>query len=490
MIKLLHILFVTVVFVSCQSNAKQEKADANVQNNRPNIILINTDDQGYADVGSFGAKNFKTPFLDKMADEGIILTNFHVAESVCSASRSALLTGCYPVRLGIRGALLPDGNLGLNPKETTIAELLKPLGYKTAIYGKWHLGHQPEFLPTRQGFDDYFGIPYSHDMWPNHPWQGKLYNFPPLPLMQGEEVLEFDPDITQLTTLYTERALKFIEENKEEPFFLYVAHSMPHVPLAVSDKFKGKSESGLYGDVMMEIDWSVGEILKALDKFGIDQNTIVIFTSDNGPWLRYGQHAGSTFPLREGKTTSFEGGQRVPFIMRWPAKIPAGLVSDKPAMTIDILPTISEITGAGLPDLKIDGKNVLPLLLGTEGANSPHDGYFFYRRDELQAVMADDWKLIYPHTYMSVDGTTTRNDGFPGESYEKEIGMELYNLKNDIGETTNVIDQFPEQVARLEAIAEGMRDQLGDKLTNRIGTENREPGRWLGDDADQKSVKK
>jgi len=481
MIKLPYFLFIAGVFISCRSNPKQENVDSTAQNNRPNIILINTDDQGYADVGRFGAKGFKTPNLDKMADEGIILTNFHVAQSGCSASRTALLTGCYPVRLGILGALTPDEKIGLNPNETTIAELLKPLGYKTAIYGKWHLGHHPEFLPTRQGFDDYFGIPYSHDMWPNHPWQGTVFNFPPLPLMQGEEVIEFDPDISQLTTWYTEHALKFIEENKEQPFFLYVAHNMPHVPLAVSDKFKGQSERGLYGDVIMEIDWSVGEILDALKKFDIDQNTMVIFTSDNGPWLTYGGHGGSALPLREGKGSSFEGGERVPFIMRWPDKIPAGLVSDEPAMTIDLLPTIAKITGAKLPDKKIDGKNILPLMLGMEGAKNPHESYFFYRSEDLQAVLTDHWKLILPHTYSTVAGITPRNDGIPVASYKKQIGLELYDLKNDKSETTNLAEEYPDVVKRLMIFVEDMRDELGDKSINRKGKENREPGR-LGND--------
>jgi len=478
--KIPSIILVVVIAISCQPNAKQGNIDSSVQNNRPNIIIINTDDQGYTDLGKYGAKGFTTPFIDKMADEGITFTNFHVAESVCSVSRAALLTGCYPVRLGLRNALVPKQPIGLNPEETTIAELLKPLGYKTAIFGKWHLGDHPAFLPTRQGFDEYFGIPYSHDMWPGHPWQGTVFNFPPLPLMQGEEVVEVNPDFTQLTTLYTERAVKFIEENKEKPFFLYVAHSMPHVPLAVSDKFKGKSES-LYGDVMMEIDWSVGEILKALDAFGIDQNTIVIFTSDNGPWLTYGGHSGSAFPFREGKSTSFEGGTRVPYIMKWPARIQSGLMSDELAMTIDILPTIAKITGAKLPDLEIDGKNILPLFLGTEGAKSPHEGYFFYRSDELQAVMVDQWKLVFPHTYLSVDSIAPRNDGVPVESYEKKIGLSLYDLKKDRSETVNLAEKYPAEVARLQALADGMRDQLGDKLTNRKGTENREPGRWLGE---------
>jgi len=483
MIKLPYFLFIVVVFTSCRSNPDQENADSAREDNRPNIIIIFADDQGYADVGRFGAKGFKTPNLDKMAKSGVTLTNFHVAQPGCTPSRTALLTGCYPNRLGMRG-IGPESTHGLNPTETTIAELLKPLGYKTAIYGKWHLGHRPEFLPTRQGFDEFFGTPYSHDMWPNHPWQGKVHpnqgtvvNYPPLPLMQDEEVIELNPDITQLTTWYTEHALKFIDENKDQPFFLYVAHNMPHVPLAVSDKFKGQSERGLYGDVIMEIDWSVGEILAALKKFNIDQNTIVIFTSDNGPWLSYGGHGGSAYPLRQGKGTSFEGGMREPFIMRWPDKIPAGLVIDEPAMTIDILPTIAKITGARLPDKKIDGKNILPLLLGTEGAKSPQEGYFFYGGDELRAVLSGHWKLIFPHTYGSVEGITPRNDGIPVAYYRKQIGLELYDLKNDKSETINLAEKYPEEVRRLEGLAENMRDQLGDKLSNHKGKENREPGR-------------
>src|SRR4051812_15208775 len=303
----------------------------------PNIVLIFCDDLAYSDLGCYGNARAKTPHLDRMAREGIRFTDFYVGQPVCSASRAALMTGCYPGRVGIQGALAPKSKIALHTNEITIAELLKTRGYATAIYGKWHLGHTPEFLPTRQGFDDYFGLPYSNDMWPNHPTSGT--NFPPLPLIEGERVIQLMPDQTQLTTWYTERAVNFIEKNKERPFFLYVPHNMPHVPLHVSDRHKGKSGYGLYGDVIMEIDWSVGEILAALARNGLDNNTLVIFSSDNGPWLEYGDHAGSALPLREGKMTSFEGGLREPFIVRWPNHVPAGTTSHELVTAMDFLPT-------------------------------------------------------------------------------------------------------------------------------------------------------
>jgi arylsulfatase A-like enzyme len=302
----------------------------------PNVILIFCDDLGYADVGCYGAKGYKTPNIDRLARQGMRFTDFYVAQAVCSASRAALLTGCYPNRIGIRGALGPQAKVGIHSNEVTIAELLKQRGYATAIYGKWHLGHLPPFLPTRHGFDDYFCLPYSNDMWPHHPTSGT--NYPPLPLIEGEKVVQFMPDQTQLTTWYTERAVGFIERNKDRPFFLYVPHSMPHVPLFVSRKFVGKTKRGLYGDVIEEIDWSVGRILSALRQHRLEDNTLVIFTSDNGPWLSYGDHAGSAGHLREGKGTTFDGGARVPFIAKWPGRIPARSVCREPAMTIDILP--------------------------------------------------------------------------------------------------------------------------------------------------------
>ena len=330
----------------------------------PNIVLIFTDDQGYQDVGVFGSPDIKTPHLDQMAADGVKLTSYYSAQAVCSASRAGILTGCYPNRIGIHNALGPDNTHGIHKDETTLAEMLKDKGYATGIFGKWHLGHHPMFLPTRHGFDEWFGIPYSNDMWPYHPQQGPIFNFPDLPLYENEKVIDTLVEQSQLTTQITERSVNFIQRNKDKPFFLYVPHPQPHVPLFVSEKFKGKSERGLYGDVIMEIDWSVGQIIKALQENGLEENTIVMFTSDNGPWLSYGNHAGSALPLREGKGTAWEGGQREPFIIKYPKMFKAGSIIDVPLMAIDILPTIAELTNAELPKKIIDGKSALKILTG------------------------------------------------------------------------------------------------------------------------------
>jgi len=449
----------------------------------PNIVIIFTDDQGYADVGVFGAKGFKTPNLDRLAREGVKFTNFHVAQPVCSASRAALLTGCYPNRIGIHGALGPLAKHGINDNELTLAELLKQKGYATGMAGKWHLGRPAQFLPVHHGFDEYLGLPYSNDMWPSHP-EAKRGTYPPLPLIEGDRVI--DSEVTpaeqpNLTTWYTERAVKFIERNQDRPFFFYLAHSMPHVPLFVSDKFKGKSKQGLYGDVIMEIDWSVGEVLKALKQHNLEDNTLVIFTSDNGPWLSYGNHAGSTLPLREGKGTCWEGGTRVPCIMRWPGKIPRGKTSDAMLMTIDLFPTIAKLTGAKLPQHKIDGLDVWPLIAGEKGARNPHDAYFsYYHQSQLQAVTSGDgrWKLYLPHEFRTLAGRPGGTNGIPTR-YEqvKMEAPELYDLKRDVGETRNVAAANPEIVQRLLALAEQARADLGDTLTNRKGRGVREPGR-------------
>jgi arylsulfatase A-like enzyme len=433
----------------------------------PSVVVIFTDDQGYGDVGCYGAKGFETPNLDRMAREGIRFTDFYVAQPVCSASRAALLTGCYPNRIGILGALGPSNKHGISDQEKTIAQVLKPRGYATAIYGKWHLGHRPQFLPTRHGFDDYFGLPYSNDMWPKHPTAGRL--FPALPLIEGEKTIATNPDQTQLTTWYTERAVRFIEKNKAQPFFLYVAHNMPHVPLHVSDKFKGKSKQGLYGDVIMEIDWSVGEILAALKKHGLDEQTLVIFTCDNGPWLSYGNHAGSAGPLREGKGTTWDGGTREPCIMRWPGKIPAGSVCHEPAMTIDVLPTVARLAGAELPKHKIDGLDIWPLISGKPGAKSPHEGYYFYWGRALQAVRSGKWKLHFPHAYTTLAGKAGGEDGKPAPYSQGETALALYDLESDPGEKINVADKHPELVKRLQALAEQAREDLGDSVTKQAG---------------------
>lgn len=440
----------------------------------PNVVLIFTDDQGYADVGCYGAKGYRTPNLDRLARQGTRFTDFYVPQAVCSASRAALLTGCYSNRVGIQGALGPGSRTGISPQELTLAEALKSRGYATAMYGKWHLGDAPQFLPTRHGFDDYFGLPYSNDMWPKHPTSRA---FPPLPLIEGETVLERDPDQRNLTTWYTERAVGFIHKNRDRPFFLYVPHSMPHVPLFVSDKRAGKCEQGLYGDVIQEIDWSVGQIMETLKQEGLERNTLVIFTTDNGPWLSYGNHAGSAGPFREGKGTSFEGGVRVPAIFRWPGKIPPGKVCREPAMTIDVLPTVARIAGAELPgDRTIDGKDIRPLLTGEKGAKSPHEALYFYWGRGLEAVRSGRWKLHFPHDYRSLVGAPGK-DGMPDGYQTRKIGLSLFDLEADPGETTDLAAKHPDVVERLTRQAETAREDLGDSLTGRQGKGVRPPGR-------------
>ena len=444
----------------------------------PNIVLIFTDDQGYNDVGVFGSPDIATPNLDQMAAEGMKFTNFYVAQAVCSASRAALLTGTYSNRLGIHGALDHSSTHGLNPDETTIAEMLKPLGYKTAIFGKWHLGHHPEFLPIKQGFDEYFGIPYSNDMWPNHP-ETKDY-YPPLPLYQNDKVADTVwTDQSMFTTWFTEKSVDFIHRNKEKPFFLYLAHPMPHVPLFVSDKFKGKSDRGLYGDVIMEIDWSVGEVLKALKENGLEENTLVIFLSDNGPWLSYSGHSGSAYPLKEGKGTSWDGGVKVPTIMKWKGRIPEGKVQKSPAMTIDILPTIASFTGAQLPALPIDGLDISSMLVDYT-AGSPQEAYFvYYNRNELQAVVMGEWKLYFPHKYRTIaPDQNFRDDGIPIKYTMVDLKeMELYHIPSDPAEGNNVIDDNPQVVEQLLKLAEIAYLDMGDALSGKEGKNLREPGK-------------
>ncbi len=407
-----------------------------------------------------------------MAKEGLTLTDFYATQSICSASRASILTGCYSNRVDIHYALMPDSKKGLSTQETTIAEMLKEKGYKTGIFGKWHLGHVPELMPNEHGFDEFFGIPYSNDMWPKNTWSG--FNFDPLPLYENKKIIDTLDDQSDLTTWITEKSVDFINRHKNNPFFLYVPHPQPHVPLQVSDKFKGKSKNGLYGDVIMEIDWSVGQILDALKENNLDQNTLVIFTSDNGPWLSYGNHAGSAEPLREGKTTTWEGGHRVPFIVRFPDKIPAGLKVKTPIMAIDVLPTIAEITNANLPKLKIDGKSVWNILSG-KSVESPHKAYFFYYGyNELQAVRYGKWKLYFPHTYKTMKDHNTGRNGMPGKYNKAEVKeIELYDLSKDISESENIAHLYPEIVDEIEVLAKDMKSQLGDSLTDIEGKENR-----------------
>jgi len=451
-----------------------QQASGGRSTDKPNVVIIFCDDVGYADIGVFGAKGYETPNLDRMAAEGVKFTDFYAAASSCTPSRAALMTGCYPQRVGLPNVIGPKATIGISDREQTIAETLKPLGYATACYGKWHLGHHPKFLPTRHGFDDYFGLPYSNDMWPKHPTNR---SFPDLPLIEGERILEYNPDQTQLTTWYTERAVRFIEKNKEQPFFLYVPHSMAHVPLFVSDKFKGKSERGLYGDVMMEIDWSVGQILSTLKRLDIDEKTLVIFCSDNGPWLSYGDHSGLATPLREGKGTSFDGGHREPTVMRMPGRIPAGTVCNEPASTMDILPTVTKLTGAKLPAHRIDGKDIWPLMSGAPGAKSPHEAFFYYRSFALEAVRGGKWKLHLPHSYRTLAGRRGGTGGQPAKYEQGKIGPALFNLENDIGEQHDVSARHPAIVKRLMALADEMRQDIGDSARKMTGKNRRPPGR-------------
>ncbi|HEY7120861.1 MAG TPA: sulfatase [Tepidisphaeraceae bacterium] len=446
------------------------------QNERPpNVVLVYVDDMGYGDLSCYGSKGAQTPNIDRLAKEGVRFTDFYVAQAVCSASRAALLTGCYNVRVGIFGALGPNAKIGLNPNEFTLPRLFKSKGYATAAFGKWHLGSLPQFMPWNQGFDRYAGLPYSNDMWPRHPETPKAY--PPLPLYEQDKVIQTNPDMDTLTGFYTEHAVKFIDQNKDRPFFLYVPHSMPHVPLGAGPMFKGKSGFGLYGDVMMELDWSVGQICEALRRNHLEESTLVMFASDNGPWTTYGDHAGSSGGLREAKATSFEGGIREPFIARWPGHIPAGSVCHEPAMTIDLLPTFAKLLNVEPPsDRKIDGKDIWPLISAQPGAKCPHEAYFIYWVDHLEAVRSGKWKLHFPHDYRETPKVRAHG-GIPTKAGKGHIELSLFDLEKDPGETTDVSKEHADVVKHLEQLADEMRKDLGDSATKQKGTGRREPGR-------------
>ncbi len=449
---------------------------------RPNIIVIFADDQGWGDLGVQGHPDIRTPHIDRLAHEGIRFTSFYAAP-FCGPSRAALMTGTYPPRNNLDFNHGPKSTTGIHPDEVTIAELLQGAGYATMMIGKWHLGSKPAFLPHRNGFDHWFGLPYSNDMWPYHPKMPLTPNederikaarkraeytgfagsesrydiergqgFPePLPLMSDDETVELNPDQTKLTTLYTDKALEFIEANRERDFFLYLPHAMPHVPLFVSERGEGQSLRGLYGDVIEEIDWSVGRILKKLKELGIDEKTLIVYTSDNGPWLQYGVDGGSAGPLRDGKGTHFEGGVRVPGIFRWPGRIPAGRVTSEPAANMDLLPTLAGIADVNLPeDRVIDGGNLWPLLSGEPGAKSPHEFFYYFNggrrnsRSNIRAIRQGRWKL---HVKRSGDGS-------------RLAAVELYDLHEDVGEKFNRLAQFPSMVRSLLDQAQRFTDDL------------------------------
>jgi arylsulfatase A len=416
----------------------------------PNIVLIFIDDMGYADIGPFGNTEVETPHLDKFAAEGMKFTSFY-ATPVCSMSRASLMTGCYNTRVSIPGVLFPGSKVGLHPDEVTLGDIAKQKGYATAAIGKWHLGFQPEFLPTKQGFDSYFGIPYSNDMGkkPNRP------DFPPLPLMRDEKTIEEEPDQSQLTKRYTEEAVKFIRNNQDKPFFLYLPHTMIHFPLFASEQFKGKSKMGLVGDTIEEIDWSVGEIMNTISDLKLDENTLVIFTSDNGPAQR------TAGKLRGNKGTIFEGGVREPCLMRWPGKIKPGSICDQIAGNIDMLPTMAKLIGAELPKERIiDGKDISPLMLGASDKPVRDTHLYFNGAGALAAIRLGDWKLLLtaPAQGGGAKKKAAANQAAEPATPKKKLAQlvtpALFDLSKDIGESTNVADDHPEIVARLKTVAE------------------------------------
>jgi arylsulfatase A len=450
-------------------------------NARPNVILINCDDLGYGDLGCYGSQVHDTPALDKMAAEGARLTDFYMASPVCSPSRGAMLTGCYPARIGFDDfdgihVLFPGMGVGLNPSEVTIARLLKDAGYATMMVGKWHCGDQPEFLPTNHGFDHWLGLPYSNDMGiqPGGLTEQERADIEknlgitlpppaevPLPLMLDDDVIEAQPDQASLTARYLQESIRFIREPRDEPFFLYFAHMYVHLPIYVQERFAAESRNGPYGAAVRCIDWAADVLLHELAALGIDDDTVVIFTSDNGALARPGE--GSNLPLRANKGTTWEGGQRVPCIVRWPGRIPAGTESDALTTAMDLYPTIAGWCGANTPtDRTIDGRDISALLFGEE-AESPHDAFFYYSGSNLEAVRVGKWKL---HVY--------KTPGFrPGAGAIEE----LYDLENDIGETDDIAADHPEVVAELRGHIDRARLDLGDKATATVGGGCRPVGR-------------
>ncbi|MEO8028135.1 MAG: sulfatase [Bryobacteraceae bacterium] len=427
---------------------------------RPNFVVIFLDDSGWSDFRPFGKTAYATPNVERLAAQGCRFDNFYVTQAICSASRSSLLSGCYPGRTKVVGAH-PPGARGLDPKFATLGQVLKPAGYRTAVFGKWHIGDQPETRPPARGFDESCGLMYSNDMWEFHP-ESKAFANSPLHFWENGKIKidrvtkEHQP---MLTTWYTEHAVDFIKRNKANPFLLYVPHSMPHVPIFASEKFKGKSGAGLYGDVMMEIDWSVGEMMKALRESGVEDNTMVLFTSDNGPWTSYGNHSGKT-PFREAKGTGFDGGTRSACIVRYPGQIAAGSESKRAWCTVDVLPTLANLAHAKLPENPIDGLDVWDLVRGKEGAANPHEYYPFSTNKTFEGVLSGDghWKLHLPHAYRTL--VQAGNDGAAGKYRQDQIGLSLFDMEADPHETTNVLEKYPEVAARMRAFAESHRREF------------------------------
>lgn len=447
---LLYSLCSVLLFAGCSENQSADQSDTN-QDGKPNVVIIFCDDLGYGDVGCFGATDIKTPHIDRMADEGMKFTEFYSASPVCSPSRAALMTGRYPQRMGINGVFFPESFTGMPVEEVTIAEMLKKHGYATGIVGKWHLGHLHRYLPLQNGFDEYFGIPYSNDM------ESVVY-------MEGNDVVEFHVDQRYTTKTFAKKTVEFIDNHHNEPFFLYLAHSMPHVPIYASEEFVGTSNRGLYGDVVQEIDWSVGEVLKALEQYEVLDNTLVVFSSDNGPWLVMEDHGGSSGILREGKQYTFEGGQRVPTVAMWPDVIPPGSTYAMGTM-MDWFPTIAEIVGENLSEDKpIDGVSIYDVLKG-EGERANKE-FLYFDLEELQAYRKGNWKV------------KKFFEGYDGSPWKKAVPSHpplLINLKDDPGEQNNLAEEHPEKFQEMMHEMEGKKAALGPlppSLVIRTGADN------------------
>ena len=461
MLKRIIYLILLLVIFSCEKN-----------NNKPNIVFILADDLGYGDLSSYGSETIETTNIDKLAEDGVKLTSYYAAQPVCSASRAAILTGAYANRIGIYNAFGPTSDSGINSNEYTLAEMLKDNGYETGIFGKWHLGSKKEFFPTNHGFDEYYGILYSNDMWRWHPENPEGYP-QDLLLYRNENALKEIIDQSNLTKDITTESINFIEKNKDNSFFLYIAHPQPHVPLFVSEDFEELTGNGLYADVITEIDYSVGRILDKIEESGLTENTIVVFTSDNGPWLSYGDHSGSSGIYREGKGTTWEGGVRVPSIIKFPYGLKPSII-DEPVMAIDWMPTFANITRSKLSQNKIDGKDIWPLLSG-EVNRTPHkELYFYHRVNELHSIRMNNWKIQFSRTYRSLNGRAGGKDGIPVK-YDMNLieKNELYNLKDDPQEKINVYDSFPEIAKKMEELGDKARIKLGDNLMGIKGKENR-----------------
>ncbi len=450
-------ILIPLIFASsCSSGERAPK---------PNVIIFYIDDMGYSDLGCYGSKINRTPILDRMAAEGMMFTDFYSASSVCTPSRAALLTGCYPIRVdmaindwetGMKQVLFPVSTKGLNPSETTIADMLKVEGYQTACIGKWHLGDQPEFLPTRQGFDYYYGIPYSNDM-----GSEQFPINPPLPLLRQETVIEAPVEQSTMTQRFTNEAIAFMEKNKSKPFFIYLPHAMVHFPLHVSDSFKGKSANGIYGDAVEEVDWSLGQVLEYLKENDLDDNTLVLFSSDNGGVQRLG---GSNLPLSGSKGSIMEGGFRVPLLARWPGKIPVGSTSNSLTSTIDILPTLAEVCGAELPHVPIDGVSIAEILYGKK-TDDAHSVFLYYQKNQLQAIRSGTWKLVLPLDNRIV---------YPWSDSTSLQEALLFKLSDDIAEEINLAETWPQRVTELIALADSAKSVLGDGTLS--GKEARKAG--------------